>query len=216
MRFDCAVFDMDGTLIDSAWIWTEAKLKILTDRGFSYTEEDKYTVSFNELEGSAAYLLSRYDLGITPEQIAKEVFDYAEEMYRTRVALLPGAKELLEKLNAMGIPCCLATGTPIRRAKKVLERLGVVHLIQHFVSSSDEGTDKHFPDIYLMAIEKAGADPSRAVVFEDTGYSMKAAKDANLYLVGIRQPTTNFGPEYTDLCDLFLDDLSQLPDNFWN
>jgi len=122
----------------------------------------------------------------------------------------------VDALNAIGIPCCLATGTPIRRAKKVLERLGVVHLIQHFVSSSDEGTDKHFPDIYLMAIEKAGADPSRAVVFEDTGYSMKAAKDANLYLVGIRQPTTNFGPEYTDLCDLFLDDLSQLPDNFWN
>ena len=136
MRFDCAVLDMDGTLIDSAWIWTEAKLKILTDRGFTYTEEDKYQVSFNELEGSAAYLLSRYDLGITAEEMAKEVFDYAEEMYRTRVTLMPGAKELLEKLNAMGIPCCLATGTPIKRAKPLLERLGVLHLIQHFVSKS--------------------------------------------------------------------------------
>ncbi|MBP0963128.1 MAG: HAD family phosphatase [Oscillospiraceae bacterium] len=216
MRFDCAVFDMDGTLIDSAWIWTEAKLKILTDRGYAYTPEDKYNVSFNELEGSAAYLLSHYDLGITAEQIAKEVFEYADEMYRTRVELMPGAKELLEKLNAMGIPCCLATGTPILRAKAILERLGVLHLIQHFVSSFDEGTDKHFPDIYLMAIEKAGADPARAVVFEDTGYSMKAAKDANLYLVGIRQETTNFGPHYTDLCDLFIDNMTQLPEGFWD
>ena len=216
MRFDCAVFDMDGTLIDSAWIWTEAKLKILTDRGFAYTEEDKQAVSFNELEGSAAYLLSHYDLGITAEQIAREVFEYADECYRTRVTLLPGARELLETLNAMVIPCCLATGTPIARAKAVLERLGVAHLIQHFLSSTDEGTDKHFPDLYLMAIEKAGADPARAVVFEDTGYSMKAAKDANLFLEGIRQPTTNFGPEYTSLCDLFLKDLSELPENFWN
>ena len=216
MSFDCAVFDMDGTLIDSAWIWTEAKLKVLTDRGFSYTEEDKDQVSYNELEGSAAYLLSRYDLGITAEQIAKEVFEYAEETYRTRVTLMPGVKELLEKLNAMGIPCCLATGTPIKRAKPLLERLGVLHLIQPFISSSDEGTDKHFPDIYLLAIEKAGADPSRAVVFEDTGYSMKAAKDANLYLVGIRQESTNFGPQYTDLCDLFIDDMTQLPENFWD
>jgi len=216
MRFDCAVFDMDGTLVDSAWLWTEAKLKVLTDRGFAYTQEDKYNVSFNELEGSAAYLLSRYDLGITAEQIAKEVFEYAEETYRTRVTLMPGAKELLEKLNAMGIPCCLATGTPIKKAKPLLERLGVLHLIQHFVSSSDEGTDKHFPDVYLMAIEKAGADPAKAVVFEDTGYSMKAAKDANLFLVGIRQESTNFGPQYTDLCDLFVDDLTQLPKDFWN
>ena len=116
----------------------------------------------------------------------------------------------------MGIPCCLATGTPIVRAKAVLERLGVAHLIQHFLSSTDEGTDKHFPDLYLMAIEKAGADPARAVVFEDTGYSMKAAKDANLFLVGIRQPATNFSPEYTSLCDLFLKDLSELPKDFWN
>ena len=216
MRFDCAVFDMDGTLIDSAWIWTEAKLNILTSRGFDYTEEDKYNVSFNELEGSTAYLLSHYDLGITAEQISKEVFEYAEEMYRTRVTLMPGAKELLEKLNAKGIPCCLATGTPLLRAKAILERLGVLHLIQHFVSSFDEGTDKHFPDVYLMAIEKAGADPTRAVVFEDTGYSMKAAKDANLYLVGIRQETTNFGTQYTDLCDLFIDNMAQLPEGFWD
>ena len=137
-------------------------------------------------------------------------------MYRTRVTLMPGAKELLEKLNTMGIPCCLATGTPLLRAKAILERLGVLHLIQHFVSSFDEGTDKHFPDVYLMAIEKAGADPARAVVFEDTGYSMKAAKDANLYLVGIRQETTNFGTQYTDLCDLFIDNMTQLPEGLWD
>lgn len=216
MRFDCAVFDMDGTLVDSAWVWTEAKLNVLTSRGLSYTAEDKHILSFNELEGSAAHICANFDIGITPQQIANEVFAYAETCYATRVGLMPGAKELLEKLNAMGITCCLATGTPIKRALPLLRRLGVHHLLQHMVSSMDEGTDKHFPHIYLEAIRRAGADPARSVVFEDTGYSMKAVKDAGLFLVGIRQETTNFGPEYTNLCDLLLDNPGQLPDDFWN
>lgn len=189
---------------------------MLTSRGFSYTPEDKHTLSFSELEGSADYICSHFNIDITPQQVADEVFAYADECYRTRVALMPGVVELLEKLKGLGITCCLATGTPAERVDALLGRLGVRHYFSHCVTSYDVGKPKHFPDIYLEAIRLAGAAPARSVVFEDTGYSMKAVKDANLFLVGIRQPTTNFGPEYTDLCDLLLDSPGQLPEDFWN
>lgn len=215
MRFDCAVFDMDGTLVDSAALWIEAKLDVLKRRGIPYTEADAAHLSSVELEGSAAYLQQHFLPEVSTAQLSREILDYADNFYAHTAALIPGAKELLEKLNAMGIPCCLATATPRERFEPLLRRLGVWHLLQHFVTVYDVGKTKHFPDIYLRAIELCGGTPARAVVFEDTSYSIKAAKEAGLYLVTLRQPSTNGGPQFTALADLLLDDLTQLPSDFW-
>ena len=215
MRFDCAVFDMDGTLVDSAAIWIEAKLNILSSRGIPYTAEDSANLSNRELEASSEYLCANFPLDITPEQAAQEILAYADHCYAHTVAPIPGAVELLERVHAMGIPCCLATGTPRERYEPLLRRLGMLHLLDHFVTVYDVPRGKHFPDIYLEAIRRAGADPARTVVFEDTGYSIKAAKQAGLYVVTVRQPSTNGGPECLALCDLLVDDLTQLPADFW-
>lgn len=134
MRFDCAVFDMDGTLVDSAALWIEAKLDVLKRRGIPYTEADAAHLSSVELEGSAAYLQQHFLPEVSTAQLSREILDYADNFYAHTAALIPGAKELLEKLNALGIPCALATATPRERFEPLLRRLGVWHLLQHFVT----------------------------------------------------------------------------------
>ncbi len=214
MLFNCAVFDMDGTLVDSAALWIEAKLDVLQRRGIAYTQADVAQLASLELEGSADYLQQHFLPQLTTGQLCQELLDYADHFYAHTAALEPGAKELLEQLNAMGIPCCLATATPKERFEPLLRRLGVLRLLQHFVTTYDVGKSKHYADIFVEAARRGGGTPATTVVFEDTCYSIKAAKEAGFCVVTLRQPSTNGGPQYTALCDLLLDDFTQLPADF--
>ena len=76
---------------------------------------------------------------------------------------------------------------------------------------------KHFPDCFLEAARRAGVEPHRAVVFEDAGYSLKVAKSVGFWTVGINEPAADGTPEeLRQICDWFVDDVTQLPESFWS
>lgn len=217
MKFDCAIFDLDGTLIDTQKRWTQVKAEVLTKRGITCTpEEERYLISM-ELPASSIALSREWPTGLTPEEAMEEVLASMRRFYATEARPKPGAMQLLQKLHDRGITCCLGTASNLDWIEPVITRLGIKPYLSHIVTCQMVGDrNKHFPDCFLEVARRAGVEPARAVVFEDAGYSLKAAKSVGFLTVGINEPAADGTPEeLRQLCNWFVDDFTQLPESFW-
>ncbi|MBP0963127.1 MAG: HAD family phosphatase [Oscillospiraceae bacterium] len=216
MKFDCAIFDLDGTLINSQEMWTRVKTEVLTSRGIPCSAEDELDLKSMELPATSQALSKEWPTGITPEEAMAEVLKSVYYHYSNVVELNKGAMELLKKLHAKGITCCLGTASNLEWIEPVITRLGIKEQMDHIVTCEMVGKDKHFPDCFLEVARRAGVDPSRAVVFEDAGYSLRAAKSVGFLTVGINEPASDgTAEELRPLCNWFVDDFTQLPEDFW-
>ena len=216
MRFDCAIFDLDGTLLDSQQMWTQAKTGVVTHRGFSVSEAEKAALMAMEFPELTHALSHNWPTGITPEQAMQEIAETVAWHYARTIQPKKGIPQLLERLHSLNIPCCLATASWEERFMPVLRRLELDKQLDHIVTSAMVGRDKHFADVYLEAARRCGAQPCRSVVFEDTLYSIRAAKQAGFMVVGINEPDSDgTAEELRSVCDWFVDDVTQLPPGFW-
>ncbi len=216
MKFDCAIFDLDGTLVDSQHMWTMAKLKVLTDRGIGVDPDQKRRIMSMEFPEITHHLSSDWPTNLTPEQVLAEITQTVTFHYAQTIPMKKGMRELLEYLHSVGIPCCLATASWEERFMPMLQRLGADKLLDHIVTARMVGRNKHFPDVFLEAARRCGANPQRSVVFEDSRYSVKAAKQAGFWVVGINEPSSDGDAQAMQaMCDWFVDDVTQLPKDFW-
>lgn len=217
MKFDCAIFDLDGTLIDSQKMWTQVKTEVLTSRGIAVSEEEERYLKSMELPASSIALSREWPTGLTPEQAMEEVLQSMHRFYATAARPNKGALDLLQKLHQRGITCCLGTASNLDWIEPVITRLGIKQQLDHIVTCQMVGDkNKHFPDCFLEAARRAGVQPGRAVVFEDAGYSLKTAKAAGFLTVGINEPASDgTAEELRQVCNWFVDDFTQLPDDFW-
>lgn len=216
MKFDCAIFDLDGTLINSQEMWTRVKTEVLTDRGIPCSAEDERYLKSMELPATSQALSKEWPTGITPEQAMEEVLQSVRYHYSNTVGLNKGAMELLKKLHSLGVTCCLGTASNLDWIEPVITRLGIKEQMDIIVTCEMVGKDKHFPDCFLEVARRAGVDPSRAVVFEDAGYSLRAAKSVGFWTVGINEPASDgTAEELKEICNWFVDDFTCLPEDFW-
>jgi len=216
MRFDCAVFDLDGTLVDSQSMWTLAKTKVLTDRGFVLSREETLHIMTMEFPEILHALSTEWPTGLTPEEVLAEITETVKFHYASTIPPKAGVVDLLDRLESMGVVRCLATASWEERFMPLLRRLELDRRLDHIVTAAMVGRNKHFPDVFLEAARRAGADPARTVVFEDSLYSVKAAKQAGFYVVGIHEPASDGSEEVMrSLCDGYIQDFTCLPQNFW-
>ena len=103
MKFDCAIFDLDGTLIDSQKMWTRVKTEVLTSRGIPCTAEDERYLKSMELPDSSKALSREWPTGLTPQQAMDEVLRSVAYHYGNTVDLKKGAMEFLQELHRRGI-----------------------------------------------------------------------------------------------------------------
>ena len=218
MKFDCAIFDLDGTLVDSQRMWTQVKTEVLTSRGIPCTPEDELLLKAMELPAASQALSRNWPTGLTPEEAMQEVLRSVFYHYGHTVGLKKGSMELLQKLHQLGVTCCLGTASNLDWITPLLQRLGLDRQLDFIVTCQMVGDrNKHFPDCFLEAARRAGVEPRRAVVFEDAGYSLKAAKSVGFWTVGINEPAADGTPEeLRQICDWFVDDVTQLPESFWS
>ena len=216
MKFACAIFDLDGTLVDSQKMWTMAKTKVLEDRGMVLSEQQRLAIMSMEFPEITHHLSRDWPTGLTPQQVEEEILATMAYHYAQTIPPKKGAPELLQQLHEMGIPCCLATASWEERFMPLLRRLELDRRLDHIVTAAMVGRNKHFPDVYLEAARRCGASPEHTVVFEDSGYSVKAAKQAGFRVVGITEPTSDGDDrQMRAMCDWVIDDFTQLPADFW-
>jgi len=181
-----AIFDLDGTLLDSMWVWKKIDAQFLADRGFEVTQDYTDAIKAMGWEEGARYTIDRYGLSETPKQVIDTWFDMSEEYYRFHIPMKAGAKEYLSLLHEKGVPMAVATSMePQKNIDIVLRANGIADYFQNITMSTEVTRGKGFPDIYLLAASRLGADPADCAVFEDILAAIRGAGNGGFQTVGI-------------------------------
>ena len=206
-----AIFDMDGTLIDSMSFWWKVKDQFIEHFGVRATKKMYEDMSKLSIEESAAYLIKEDRLPVTPEEGAAFCESIMRENYEQRVTIYPDTIPFLTYLKEQGIPMCIATSTPQHLAKIPLERFGIRDYFSFILTDAEVPGGKQRPEIFLRCAERLGGfAPEDVMVFEDAAYAAKTAKGAGFTVCGMLTGTSDDRlPAY---CDLLVHRLRELMD----
>ena len=162
-----AVFDLDGTLLDSSWVWEKVDEKFLGDRGFQGPDDYVDEISPLGAERAAVYTIERFGLNEDKDDIVREWIEMAKKEYATEVVCKPYAKEFLEELHKLNIKMAVATSSDRELFMKTLEREGILKYFQKIVTVDEVERGKGYPDIYEEAARRIKVNPHKCLVFED-------------------------------------------------
>lgn len=179
-----AIFDMDGTLLDSMGMWTTLDSQFLRSHGIEPPEDLTDTVIKMTLDEACAYYAENFPLRMTAEEIRAEVLDFVGHQYRETLLLKAGAADFLCRLKEQGIPFCVVTATGKELAEAALSRCGILPMFKFLITPDDGLPGKQQPDVYLEAARRLGASPRETAVFEDALHAAETAKRAGFYTVG--------------------------------
>ena len=174
MKLSGAIFDMDGTLIDSMWIYENYATRYIRYRGYEPRPDLEAAVVKMTLAESAVYLASTYCLEGGAVRVERELDDMAKELYDT-VEAKPGVVDMLKDFYAAGIPMALATMTARPTVLRVLGRLGILPYFSHIFTCDEVGALKSSPMIYRTALSALGTKKEETLVFEDAIYAIRTA-----------------------------------------
>lgn len=185
MDFKGAIFDLDGTLIDSMAIWNRVGTDFLLSHGITPPENIEELLKPMSFYQSAQYFIEVHQINYTADQIMTLVYEKVADQYRSTIPLKDSIKEYLEKLHKHGIKKCVATASNKELAIEALKRLEIDHYFEFIVTCDELNTGKEEPKIYLEAAKRLGLNQEDIVVFEDALYCAKTAKNAGFYVVGV-------------------------------
>ena len=198
MRIRGAIFDMDGTLIDSLMFWDHFWGRIgaryMNDPTFRPREEDDRRIRTMIYREGVAYIRETYRIPVPLDEFLSFAIEGLTDFYKTVARPKEGAIALLEALRERGIPICLASATTRQEVLAALEYHGMLGYFTAVLSCADIGVGKDRPDIYLAALEALGLAPEEACVFEDSYVALETAKAVGLRTVGIFD-RYNFGQD---------------------
>ena len=179
------IFDIDGVLLDSMGIWDDLGARYLKSIGVE-PEEGLNEILFSmSMEQGADYLKDHYHLQNTRQEILEGISQMIEDFYFHEVVPKRGAKELLEFLKEKGIMMTAATSSPRNHVERAFERNGMLGFIEKIFTNTEVGASKHSPEIYFQAAGYLGTEPGETLVFEDSLYALKTAKNAGFVTVGV-------------------------------
>jgi pseudouridine-5'-monophosphatase len=184
-----AIFDLDGVLLDTEPLYTQATQQVLSPYGKEYTWELKVQMMGRDSQSTAEFLVAALGLPITAEQYIARRKPLLEQACR-QAAAFPGAEQLVRSLHARGIPMALATSgeAPLTRAKAV--RHPWFELFSSVLCGDDPRLchPKPAPDIFLLAARELEVPPERCVVFEDSLAGVQAARAARMQVIAVASP----------------------------
>ncbi len=206
-----AIFDIDGTLLDSMGIWEEVGMRYLQSLGI-LPEANLSEILFSmSMEEGANYLKEHYHLSKEAEQIKEDILKIIADFYYDEVTLKPGVKTLLELFEKRKIPMVLATSGDKQLAMAALKRLEIDGYFSKLLTCTEFKTSKREPLIYEKAIEFFNVPASGVIVFEDVLYALKVAKKLGCITVGVEDVTSQSDrAEIIEVADYYVRDFKEL------
>ena len=171
-----AIFDFDGTLVDSMFIWDTFGEDYLRTLGKEPKENLTEAFKTFTLEQAAEYYREHYGVTLSVNEIVDGVNEMVTKLYKTKVTLKDGVREFLEALKSQGVKMCVATVTDRPIVEDVLNRLGIRDFFFEIFTCAEVGYNKETPHIYRAALEVLGTKKDETVVFEDALHALITAK----------------------------------------
>ena len=187
---DFAVFDFDGTLVDSMPTWSEKMLRLLRMQNITPPEGLVITLATLGDSGSLDYFEKHFALTMTREQMLKEMDSFALPRYANEIPLKEGVKQYLQDLKEQGVKIALLTASPHKMFEPALKRLEIYSLFDCLYSSDDFGLSKSNPQIYIELAKKLNASCEQITFFDDNINAITTAKTAGLNTVGVYDLTS--------------------------
>lgn len=206
-----AIFDMDGTLIDSMGVWQQIDRQFLHRRGFDLPQDYMEAVKVLDYAKAADYTVKRFGLNESPQDIMDEWHAMAVDAYSHHILLKPGAKELLQSMLSHGLKVGLATASAKGLYQPVLKSNRVYDCFHAFCTTSEAGKGKGHPEVYLLCAQRLGVAPKDCIVFEDVLAGIRGAKAAGMRAVGVYDSHSAYeSDQIRALADGYVDSLEQL------
>ena len=214
MKIKCAIFDFDGTLFDSMFIWDSVGEIYLRSLGKEPKPSMREDVRALSLYQSARYFKKEYDLSLSAEEIMTGINQTIEHFYIHEVLPKPGVVEFLERMKKAAIPMCIATASDRCQIASALSRCGMDHYFEVIFTCGEVGHGKDEPVIFQKAMEHFGADHSTTVVFEDAIHAIQTAKADGFAVVAVFDGSEKRQTEVRDLSDCYIADFEHT-EEFW-
>ena len=213
MSFKGAIFDLDGTILDSMPLWSNLCRNFLKKHGREQSVDIDKKLEVLSIRSALKYICELFpQLDISLEKAWRETMDEVAEFYREKVTLRPGIMEILDELAAKNIPAGIVTATESELVKLALQRVGLQdYFAAGILSCSDLHTSKKYPDVFLMMAGKLHASPAEIIVFEDALYASVTAKKAGFALAAVYDLSEKEPDELRKLADWYCRSWEEFP-----
>ena len=209
-----AIFDFDGTLFDSNYVWVTAGERFFHSIGIPPKPNLQEEIRTMSLYQSACYIREEYGLSLPPEEIMAGINQTVEDAYFHEVQPKPGVIPFLHALKAAGIRMCIATATDRYQIEAALRRCNMQDFFEGIYTCSEVGHGKDEPVVFRKAMEYLGTDRSSTVVFEDALHAVQTAKADGFLTVGVCDSYIREQKQLQTLCNCYLTDFYQT-EPFW-
>lgn len=179
------IFDLDGTLVDSMWMWKAIDIEYLGRFGLdlpSTLQKDIEGMSFSE---TAVYFKETFQLQDSLDKIKADWNQMAYDKYTKEVPLKKGAKEFLDYCKENRIKMGIATSNSRELVESTIDALNIREYFDYIMTSCDVAKGKPAPDVYLETARRLGVEPCNCLVFEDIEMGILAGKNADMEVCAV-------------------------------
>lgn len=184
-KFKAAIFDLDGTLIDSMDIWNKIDEEYLNKYGFNVPENLQEEITHLTITETAMYFKEKFNIIDDIENIISTWNEMAYYHYSNTIKLKNGVLEYLNYLKSNNVKIALATSNTNILLEATLKNNNIYNYFDAITTSEEVGVSKANPDIYLLSAKKLGVDPKECIVFEDIVQAVNGAKLAGMTVYSI-------------------------------
>lgn len=184
-KIQAVIFDMDGTLIDSMWMWKSIDIEYLGRFDIPLPADLQREIEGMSFTETATYFKERFRIPLTTEEIKNDWNQMAWEKYEKEVTVKKGVFPFLDYLKEHGVKMGIATSNSVELALMVLEKRGLTPYFDAIHTSCEVKRGKPYPDIYEFVADKLGVAPEHCLVFEDVVHGILAGKAAKMKVCAI-------------------------------
>ena len=204
------LFDMDGSLIDSMWIWRTIDVEYLGRFHITLPENLQQCIEGMSFSETACYFKERFKLPDSVEQIKADWTNMARDKYAHEVPLKAGASELIKFCNSHGIKMGIATSNSRELAETVLKAHGIDTYFDCILTNSEVEKGKPAPDIYLAVAKILQIDPADCMVVEDIVPGIQAGLAAGMQVCAIYDKYSLYqDEEKRRIADYYIQDFTE-------
>lgn len=184
-NINAVIFDLDGTLIDSMWMWKDIDIEFLDKYGILLPENLQKEIEGMSFTETAHYFKNRFDIPESIDEIKKTWHEMAWRKYEEEVTLKEGALSFLKYLKEKGIKTGIATSNSKELVNVIIRKHRLGEYFKSIRTSCEVPKGKPSPDIYLLVANDLGVKPEECLVFEDVVQGITAGKNAKMKVCAI-------------------------------